>query len=158
MNSNAPPLERNRCNCSALRKATRRVSQLYDAALAPFGLKSTQFAILSEIEFRTNEPPTISDLANALVMDPSTIGQNLRPLERDGLIALEQDATDRRRRYVKLTEKGRSRFASAKPRWIEAQARFENIFGTQEAAALRATLLKIARNKSLTADSETAPV
>jgi DNA-binding MarR family transcriptional regulator len=158
MNSDSPLVERGRCNCSALRKASRRISQLYDAALAPSGLKSTQFAVFAEIELRTGEPQTIRDLANALVMDPSTIGQNLRPLERDGLILLEHDATDRRRRYVKLTKKGRSRFAAAHPLWMGAQARFENIFGTQEAAALRATLLNIARDQFLSSEGETAPL
>src|SRR5271167_3695264 len=117
-----PSVERNRCNCAALRKASRRLSLLYDAALAPSGLKSTQFAIFAEIDRRAGDPATIGDLADALVMDPSTIGQNLRPLERDGLIFLSEDGKDRRRRYVKLTKKGRSRFGSARPLWGEAQA------------------------------------
>src|SRR5258706_4115682 len=134
MTLNPSLVERGRCNCAALRKASRRVSQLYDAALAPSGLKSTQFAIFCEIELRANKPPTISDLATALAMDPSTIGQNLRPLERDGLISLEQDATDRRRRHVTLSRKGRLRFAAAQSLWIGAQARFENSFGKHEAA------------------------
>jgi DNA-binding MarR family transcriptional regulator len=149
MSVNPSLVERGRCNCAALRKASRRVSQLYDAALAPSGLKSTQFAIFSEIELRASEPPTISDLATALVMDQSTVGQNLRPLERDGLISLKQDATDRRRRYVKLTRKGRVRFAAALSLWLGAQARFEHSFGEHEAATLRATLLNIARDQSL---------
>jgi DNA-binding MarR family transcriptional regulator len=148
-------VERGRCNCAALRKASRRLSQLYDAALAPSGLKSTQFAIFYEI-LRASEPPTISDLATALVMDQSTVGQNLRPLERDGLISLEHDATDRRRRHVKLTRKGRLRFAAAQPLWIGAQARFENSFGKHEAATLRATLLNIARDQSLSGDGNAA--
>ena len=85
-------IEPNSCNCAALRKASRRMSQFYDAALAPCGLKSTQFAVLAEIERRAEMPPTIRDLAERLVMDQSTIGQNLRPLEREGLIALVTDA------------------------------------------------------------------
>ena len=87
-------IEPNSCNCAALRKASRRMSQFYDAALAPCGLKSTQFAVLAEIERRAEMPPTIRDLAERLVMDQSTIGQNLRPLEREGLIALVTDASD----------------------------------------------------------------
>ncbi|MGA2129503.1 MAG: MarR family winged helix-turn-helix transcriptional regulator [Xanthobacteraceae bacterium] len=145
-------VERNRCNCAVLRKASRRLSQLYDSALAPSGLKSTQFAICAEIDRRAGEPPTLRDLAEALVMDQSTVGQNLRPLERDGLISLEQDATDRRRRHVKLTRKGRSRFAAAQPLWDRAQARFEDSFGKQQAADLRAVLVQIARIRSLSRD------
>jgi DNA-binding MarR family transcriptional regulator len=155
MDSSSSIIERDTCNCASLRKASRRMSHFYDSALAPSGLKSTQFAIFSQIDRRAGEPPTIGDLADALVMDQSTVGQNLRPLERDGLISLEQDATDRRRRHVKLTRKGRLRFAAAQPLWRDAQARFENSFGKQEAAVLRAALLKISNDQSLTADGET---
>ena len=79
MSLNPSLVERGRCNCAAMRKASRRLSQLYDAALAPSKLKSTQFAIFYEIELRADEPPTISDLATALVMDQSTIGQIYDP-------------------------------------------------------------------------------
>jgi DNA-binding MarR family transcriptional regulator len=154
---NSPLIERSRCNCGALRKASRRLSQLYDSALAPCGLKSTQFAMLEEIHRRAEEPPTMRDLAEALVMDQSTIGQNLRPLERDGMISLEQDARDRRRRYVKLTKKGRSRVAVARPLWDQAQARFEDRFGKQEAADLRAVLLSIAREPAFIGEVAEAP-
>ena len=84
------------------------------------------------------------DLADALVMDQSTIGQNLRPLERDDLITVVPDKTDRRRRLVKLTKQGRSRLAAARPFWQAAQTRFESNFGKREAASLRVTLLNIA--------------
>jgi DNA-binding MarR family transcriptional regulator len=137
-------VQKNQCNCAVLRKASRRLSQLYDVALAPCGLKSTQFAMLAEIERRQEQAPTMRDLADALVMDQSTIGQNLRPLERDGLIALVLDKADRRRRLVKLTKPGRLRLATARPLWEMAQTRFESNFGKQEAASLRATLLNIA--------------
>jgi len=151
----SPVVDRERCNCTTLRKASRRLSQFYDAALAPSGLKSTQFAIFAQIDRRGGEPPTIRELADALVMDQSTLGQNLRPLERDGLISLEQAATDRRRRHVKLTRKGRLRFAAAHPLWKSAQALFETSFGEQDAAALRLALLKIADDRSLNAVGET---
>ena len=148
--------EPNRCNCAALRKASRRLTQFYDAAVAPSGLKSTQLAMLSEIERRLDDPPTMRDLAEALVMDQSTIGQNLRPLEREGLVTLEQDARDLRRRYVKLTRKGRSRIAIARPLWEEAQTRFENHFGSLQAANLRNLLLNIAREPAFAGDDAEA--
>ena len=150
-------IEPNRCNCAALRKASRRVSQFYDAALASSGLKSTQFAMLSDIERRGDELPTIGDLAETLVMDQSTIGQNLRPLEREGLVSLIQDAADRRSRRVKLTKKGRARIATVRPLWEAAQARFESGFGKQAAADLRGVLLTIARDQSLVGDNATSP-
>jgi DNA-binding MarR family transcriptional regulator len=147
-------IEIGRCNCSALRKASRRLSQLYDAALAPSGLRVTQFGVLVEIERRGKTPPTIRELAEALVMDHSTIGQNLRPLERAGLVTLEADARDGRRRRVKLTREGRSRLEAARPLWREVQARFEGRFGERPAAELRATLLTIAREHSFVVADE----
>jgi DNA-binding MarR family transcriptional regulator len=147
-------LDRSMCNFSALRKASRRMSQFYDSVLAPSGLKATQYAILNQIDRREGEPTTIRDLAEALVLDQSTLGQNLRPLERDGLISLELDPADGRRRRVVLTEKGRSAFSSAQPLWRAAQARFEDSFGAREAADLRAALLKIASDQSLSLVAE----
>ena len=79
-------IEPDRCNCTALRKASRRMSQFYDSTLVPSGLRSTQFAMLAELDRRADTPPTIRELSEALVMDQSTIGQNLRPLGREGLI------------------------------------------------------------------------
>jgi DNA-binding MarR family transcriptional regulator len=134
--------ERNRCNCSSLRKASRRLSQFYDVCLAASGLKSTQFAILSEINRRHNAP-TIGEMAGALAMDASTVGQNLRPLERDGLISIDAALDDRRRRNIRLTQKGGAAYAAAVPLWAEAQARFERQFGEADAAGLRALLAKI---------------
>ncbi len=145
-----PSPERNRCNCSSLRKASRRLSQFYDVCLAPCGLKSTQFAILSEINRREEEAPTIGEMAGALAMDASTVGQNLRPLERDGLISIDRAQDDRRRRNVRLTPQGEAVYAAARPLWSEAQARFEHQFGAQQAADLRALLAKVV-------DYETAP-
>jgi DNA-binding MarR family transcriptional regulator len=147
-------IQPNRCNCAALRKASRRMSQFYDSVLAPSGLKSTQFAMLTEIDRRADAPPTIRELSEALVMDQSTIGQNLRPLEREGLVALVQDAADRRSRRVTLTKAGRGRLAVGLPLWSAAQARFENGFGQRAAAELRAVLGTIARDQSLVEATE----
>jgi DNA-binding MarR family transcriptional regulator len=149
-------IEPNRCNCAALRKASRRMSQFYDSALAPAGLKSTQFAMLAEIERRAEAPPTIRGLAEKLVMDQSTIGQNLKPLEREGLISLVTDASDRRSRRVKLTKAGRSKLAAALPLWSIAQEQFENGFGKAAAAELRTVLGTIARDQSLIGEGGTS--
>jgi DNA-binding MarR family transcriptional regulator len=86
-------------------------------------------------------------------MDQSTIGQNLRPLEREGLISLLTDASDRRSRRVKLTSAGRSRLAAALPLWSVAQQQFESGFGKRAAAELRTLLGTIARDQSLTGES-----
>src|SRR3984885_6118095 len=104
----ATAVARSACTCGSLRKASRRISQFYDAALAPVGIKSTQFSILAEVERGSVEGPlTMCELATAMVMDRSTLGHNLRPLERDGLVVLRLASDDRRKRYVELTKKGK---------------------------------------------------
>jgi DNA-binding MarR family transcriptional regulator len=150
-------MESNRCNCTALRKASRRMSQFYDSTLAPSGLRSTQFAMLAELDRRADTPPTIRELSEALVMDQSTIGQNLRPLGREGLISLVQDESDRRSRRVKITKAGRSRLADARPLWSVAQQTFEDGFGKRAAAELRSVLANIARGQSLAVEGDLPP-
>jgi DNA-binding MarR family transcriptional regulator len=137
------------CNATAMRKASRRLTQLYDAALEPSGLRSTQLAILAELADRSSDPPTLAELANALATDRSSLGHNLRPLERDGFIVLREGAADRRRRYIALTSKGKTKLREALRLWQAAQDRFEQVFGRSDAAALRATLLGIAHNERL---------
>jgi DNA-binding MarR family transcriptional regulator len=132
----------NRCNSVALRKATRRVSQLYDSVLAPTGLRSTQRSILLTIARFGS--PTMGQLAAFLVLDRSALGHNLKPLERDGYIMLEVDPEDRRNRLAKLTPKGESKLRETTALWETAQARFENKFGVERARALRDTLAFIA--------------
>lgn len=141
--------EANPCHATAIRKASRRLTQLYDDALAPTGLRSTQFAILAELDRRAKKPPTLAQLAKALVLDRSALGHTLRPLERDGLVVLQEDAADRRRRHIILTPAGRTRFIAARPFWLAAQRRFAAVFGQSQAAQLRATLLAIANDDRL---------
>lgn len=132
-----------------MRKASRRLTQLYDDALVPCGLRSTQFAILTELKRRSTTPPTMAELARALVTDRSALGHNLKPLERDGLIALQEGDEDRRRRHVVLTEQGEAKLAEARPLWATAQAQFNAVFGEAEAASLRLVLLGIAYDERL---------
>ncbi len=148
--SKQPPLLHSACTCGSLRKASRRISQFYDTALAPVGIKSTQYAILSEVDRGSIAGPvTMCELATAMVMDRSTLGHNLKPLERDDLIVLRLSPDDRRKRYVELTKKGRSMLVRARRLWCHAEERFETIFGKEPAAELRAVLLSIAGNKEL---------
>lgn len=137
------------CSATALRKASRRLTQLYDDALSPYSLRSTQYAILVELERRAAALPTLQELADALVMDRSALGHTLRPLERDGLIEIRQGTQDRRRRYVALTPAGDGKRTEAKPGWQAAQRQFHAAFGHDKAHALRSTLLAIANDERL---------
>jgi DNA-binding MarR family transcriptional regulator len=130
------------CHCNVLRKAARHVSHAYDLALQPAGLKTTQLSLLAAIN--RDNPPTMQELAEIMVMDRSTLGHNLRPLERDGLVKLETNASDRRSRLVCLTEKGRRKLQEAAGFWQEMQGRFESAFGAERTVRLREDLLTLA--------------
>ncbi len=131
----------NACYATALRKATRRVSQLYDAALAPCGLRSTQRSILRHI----NDAGEVAmgDLADMLVLDRSALNHNLKPLERDGLIQVRVAPKDKRSRRVRLTPAGREKLAASQPLWQAAQRRFGAIMPANQTAALTAILAEI---------------
>jgi DNA-binding MarR family transcriptional regulator len=137
------------CNATAMRKASRRITQLYDDALAPAGLRSTQFAILAELHELGEKAPTLAELAATLVVDRSALGHTLRPLERDGLVVLKAGVEDRRRRHIVLTARGLAKLQQALGLWEAAQARFHAVFGQTEAEALRGALLDIAYDERL---------
>jgi DNA-binding MarR family transcriptional regulator len=126
------------CNCLALRQASRHVTQFYDQLLASSGLRTTQFSIL--IRLRLAGPMTINALAKALVMDRTTLGRNILPLEREGLIDVVSGRADRRSKVLRLTKAGAARLRAARAGWTQAQAKFEAAFGGRRAAGLRALL------------------
>src|SRR4051794_9268100 len=123
------------CNCLAIRKAARHVTQFYDRRLAPTGLTTPQFSILARL--RRRGPSTINELAEELVMDRTTLGRNLRPLERDGLLAIGADPDDRRRRALTVTQAGGARLPPAAPPWGVAQRDFAARLRATAAGALR---------------------
>jgi len=130
------------CHATSLRKATRRISQMYDAVLAPCGLRSTQRSILMQIA--RSQVPSMSELATALVIDRSALAHNLKPLERDGFVSVEIDPNDRRSRLVKLTVEGETKLIESQAYWEKAQECFESVVGAEHASDLRASLNYIA--------------
>lgn len=123
-----------RCSCTALRKATRRVSQIYDADLASVGLKTTQRAILAHI--KRAQPLTVGALAEALVMDSGGLAHSLKPLERDGYVETMINPADRRHRLISLTRRGAAKLAESDALWARTQAGFDRALGPERAAAL----------------------
>jgi DNA-binding MarR family transcriptional regulator len=81
---------------------------------------------------------TINALSALLVMDRTTLGRNLLPLEREGLVSITKKATDLRNKEVRLTEHGTEQLRIAKRLWNQAQTRFEAEFGVKRASKLRA--------------------
>lgn len=130
--------ELSRCICMRLRRAARRVTQIYDRALEPTGLTSTQFNILSVIAHR--EGRSISALADFLGMDPTTLTRNLRPLIAQKLVRDARDPADGRVRAILLTKRGRARFRRGVPFWRAAQHQVTSLHGG-EAAAQHADLV-----------------
>src|ERR1700746_1341408 len=132
------------CNCLAVRQAARHITQFYDQCLAPSGLRTTQFSILTKL--KSLGPMTINALAADLVMDRTTLGRNILPLERDGLIAIVRGRRDRRSNYktVRLPEAGAARFRAAVKEWAQAQTQFEAAFGAERTTGLRALLHAVA--------------
>jgi DNA-binding MarR family transcriptional regulator len=142
MNSRGCPMSAPEiCNCLALRQATRRITQFYDGFMAPSGVRGTQFSVLAKL--RSLGPLTVNELAAAMVMDRTTLGRNLGPLRRKGLVEVAV-GEDRRRREIRLTLSGAAALEAALPLWREAQAAFEALYGGERAAALRGALHEVA--------------
>jgi DNA-binding MarR family transcriptional regulator len=133
------------CNCTSLRKASRRVSQLYDAILAPCGLRATQRAILSHIA--RSGIPSVGALAADLVLDRGALAHNLKPLERDGYVRQDVDPRDRRNRLISLTEEGRAKLRESDLLWARAQKKFDKAHGSARSVALREALALIVSDK-----------
>jgi DNA-binding MarR family transcriptional regulator len=129
------------CNCLALRQAARHVTQFYDRFLAACGLRTTQYSILARL--KREGPMTINRLAGVLVMDRTTLGRNIQPLQRDGLVAVVRSKSDRRRRELCLTERGAVQLNAAAKAWSEAQRAFESGFGVKRSKALRALMREV---------------
>ena len=135
-----PPLEE--CTCLAVRQAARHVTQFYDQHLAPVGLRTTQFSILARL--RRRGPMTINTLADDMVMDRTTVGRNILPLEREGLLSIELGRRDRRSKELRLTDAGLERLRAGYEGWKQAQRAFAAAFGDERTVGLRTLLHEVA--------------
>jgi DNA-binding MarR family transcriptional regulator len=108
------------CTGFGLRKAARALGRIYDEAMAPVGLRATQFNLLVALSLAGEAP--VAKVAEELGLDRTTLTRNLGPLERDGLVE-SVPAPDRRVRRVRLTERGHEALAAALPQWERTQRR-----------------------------------
>ncbi len=125
------------CACFNLRKTARAITQLYDEALRPSGLRCTQFSLL--IATTMLEPVTVTHLAEVVVMDRTTLARNLMPLEKGGLMSVTP-GDDQRTRIVTLTQRGKEVLLRALPSWEKAQARVVGGLGQERWNSLQASL------------------
>ncbi|RIA18932.1 MarR family transcriptional regulator [Ectopseudomonas oleovorans] len=129
------------CLCTQLRRASRGVTRLYDDALATVGLGVAQFSLLRHVQ-RLGQP-SISVLAEAMGLDRSTLGRNLRVLEEQRLLQLGE-GRDLRAREVRLTEAGLQRIEQGLPLWEQAQRELNAQLGEERRAELMKLLEELA--------------
>ncbi len=120
-----------------LRRASRRVTQVYDQALKPFGLRLTQYSLLANL--LRNEDISITDLAELLDTERTTLTRNLKPLEAAGWLRIKP-GPDRRSRAVAITPDGQAVVERAFPAWQQAERTFRAAMGREESAELRQLL------------------
>jgi DNA-binding MarR family transcriptional regulator len=131
------------CTCLRMRRATRRVTQVYDRALEPVGLTVNQFGLLGYLLGASRAPAqasSIGSIAEWLGMDPTTLNRNLKPLVKKAMVKNTTDPADGRLRIVRITDKGLRTLREAWPRWRSAQADIEKAIGGQSIAELNALL------------------
>jgi len=130
------------CLCGNMRMASRALTQLYDAYLAPCGLSSGQLPVLWSVI--AAEPLSLGEIADWLVMDKTTVSRNVAALAAMGLVELKP-GPDARVKLATSTGKGRKAFAAAMPRWKAAQASVEKKIGRGTFAQAVVGARKLAR-------------
>lgn len=122
------------CLCSRVRRADRLLNRIYDDALRPTGLATTQYSLLATLAEADGSMPH-GQLASRQEMAGTTLSRNLQPLLRDGLVAISPGA-DRRTRIVTITDRGQETLARARPLWWTVQERVIADVGEAETARL----------------------
>ena len=132
----------NHCLCLAAQRAARALARRFDEALAPLGLTSGQFSLLTSLD--RPAPASIGFVAALLAMDRTTRTANLKPLERRGLVTIGVDPADRRGRLLMLTKEGRRLQKSAMPVWRRTHAEIDGRLAQTDPGALRTGLRLLA--------------
>jgi DNA-binding MarR family transcriptional regulator len=114
------------CLCGSLRRTSRALTQFYENALRPLGLRATQFTILQALSL-TGEV-TQNQLGEMLAMDSTTLTRTLQIMDREGWIAVRR-GQDRRERRLRLSKAGESQFKRALPAWEKVQSRLRRQLG-----------------------------
>ncbi len=129
------------CVSNNLHQTARAVTRIYGEEMRPSGIKRSQFAILGYLgKLGTSK---ISDLADVLYMERTTLTRNLKPLEKAGFISIRTSESDARSREISLTREGKAKFTDARKLWRKAQSRILETFGAEQWHALEADLLEL---------------
>lgn len=131
------------CTCAKLRRLTRRITAVYDRELAAAGLRVTQFSLLAALRSDTGSSGggiSLTELAERMDMDRSTLSRNLRPLIDRGWAELVAHAQDARVRVARLTPQGLAQWQSARPHWKRAQNEVNATLGAAQVLQLHQQL------------------
>jgi DNA-binding MarR family transcriptional regulator len=112
--------------CGSFRRTSRALTQLYENALRPLGLRATQFTILQALSLAGEV--TQSQLGEILAIDSTTLTRTLQIMSREGWIA-ERRGEDRRERRLRLARAGATKFKRALPAWERVQSRLRRQLG-----------------------------
>jgi DNA-binding MarR family transcriptional regulator len=137
---------RDTCLCLHVQRAARALARRFDEALKPVGLTNGQFSLL--MAMNRPEPAPMGKVARVLAMDRTTLTAALKPLERDSLVRIEADPSDRRSRLLSLTDRGREMLAAAVPIWRATHAEVEAGLPEPGPDALRGALTALGRPDS----------
>lgn len=121
------------CYCTRLKTVTRKIAGLYDVALAPVGINIAQFAILRNV--RRHQPVSLTELGRLLELDRSTMGRNIRVVEKMGLVQLGR-GEDQRELVVSLSAQGEAILEEASPLWETCQQDITGRLGAERLKAL----------------------
>ncbi len=115
------------CMCASFRRASRALTQLYDEAMRPTGIKGTQFTVLQALSLAGKVSQR--ELGQILAIDSTTLTRTLEIMGRRGWVAKEP-GKDRREWRLRLTRAGESQFKRALPSWEEVQSRLRSQLGS----------------------------
>ena len=134
-------LVRDACLCLHAQRAGRALARQFDAVLRPVGLTNQQFSLLMALN--RPQPPAMGPVAKLLAMDRTTLTAALKPLERRGLVRIENSSSDARARLLILTDAGRKTLATAVPIWRKTHAAIEARLNGFDPDTLRAALVQL---------------
>jgi DNA-binding MarR family transcriptional regulator len=129
------------CACFNVRRVSRAITQFYDAEVRRHGLRPTQTPILNALDAKATW--TMAELGDYLGLERTTLLRNLRPLERDGLIATTGGGRGGHVE-VAITTQGRRALTRLRPAWRAAQDKVVGILGPARWSALIGDLEHIA--------------
>jgi DNA-binding MarR family transcriptional regulator len=129
------------CTCAKLRRLTRRITAVYDRELAVVGLRVTQYSLMANLRSQAGAAGVaLTELADRMDMDRTTLTRNLRPLVDRGWAELVAGEHDARVRLARLTPAGKVLLQQARPHWKRAQDEVTTTLGQAQVARLHQQL------------------